>query len=80
MVCVLVMTVSPAKMDEPIEMSFEGDSHGPNKSLDKVQCTLTPPGEYDGPICMAATIQAVVTITAETCLLLQCLKILSAVI
>ena len=60
-VYVLVIRVSPAKTDEPIEVQLKGaDSCGQG-------CTLAPHDEYDGRISGAAAMRPADTITVATC-------------
>ena len=47
-------------------MPFLGgaDSRGLKKSRIRRECTLAPPGKYDGIICTAAAMRAIAAITA----------------
>ena len=57
-VCVLDISMRPAKTAELIEMPFGGQTH-----VDPRTCTLAPHGEYD---CSAGVMRPVATITVVT--------------
>ena len=53
-VCVLDTLLSPPKTTEPVKMLFAGKTCGPSEPCVRCRCTLAPPGEYNGLICVCS--------------------------
>ena len=64
--------VSPAKMAERWRCYLGADSCWPKEPFIRLWCSMMPPREYDGSVCMA--MQPVATITVVTCSVFAALR------
>jgi len=67
-VCIVGHDCKPCKTDEPMEHLFEERLACAKTTFIRWKCTLAPPNEYDGSICVATMMRSVATVAVATCL------------